>query len=145
MVPIPTLDAMLARPDVDPERLRRAAERAAAAAVADWRELRAFDKAAGGFSSTAFDRATVAATRAQYETWVAMAEALRERLAAVAGRTGGDAVAGADDVRHTIGKTRAQLSVTLDDIEASAADEVAGRWISAEDLRRELRLRPQVL
>ena len=140
MDPIPTLDAMLARPDADPERLRRAAERAAAAAVADWRELRAIDQAAGVWGHDTFDRPTAAAQRAQYEAWVAVAERLEQRLATVAQRVGDPPVDGAEEVSHTIGKTLAQLSITLDSLEESAREFGKGPSYTLEEVRRELRL-----
>ncbi len=143
MDPLPTLDALLANPKSDPDWLRRTAERAVAAAVSDWQAIRAFAGAAGGGSDArVFDRPVETAVRAQYQAWVAAAEGLTARVVAVAGR--GGPVLGTDDLRHTIGKTMAQLSVSLASMEESARDVAEGRFVTAEEVRRELRLRAKV-
>ena len=142
MDPLPTLDLMLTAPDQDLERLRRTAGRAVAAAVSDWGFIRGINAAAVPQDARLFDRPLEAAIRHQYEAWVAAAEALRTRVARVVERAG--SVDGADELRHTIGKTMAQLSVSLDAAEESARDAREGRWVSVEEVRRELRLRAKL-
>ena len=145
MDPIPTLDALLVNPAADPDRLRRAAERAITAAIADWQAIRAIDAAVVQADGRVFDRPVQAAVRGQYEAWVAAAQLLEARVAAVAKLAG--PVAGAGDLFDTVGKTMAQLSVSLDAAEEAArahADGRVTRYASVEEIRRELRLRAGV-
>lgn len=145
MDPLPTLDVLLSADQPDADRLRRAAEQAVAAAVSEWKEIRAFDMVVELGSLLPFHRPTAAAVRGQYEAWASVAEGLEARVRTIAGRFG--PVAGAEELGHSLGRTAAQLSVSLDSMEESARAYAEGRvvqYTSVEEIRRELRLRPRV-
>ena len=142
MDPLPTLDVLLTDATYGKDRLTRAVESAIAGAVAELAIIESFDKATATASAFDFNRPAAAAVRAMFEAWVATAEALEQRVQAAVVRAG--KMAGADKLEHAVGRTLARLSITLDDVEQSARDEVEGRVVrfaSMEEMRREL-LRP---
>jgi hypothetical protein len=86
-----------------------------------------------------FDRELAMALESAYEDWGYKVEALLKRVDRLAHR--GAAIAGADSLRGHYGRTKAMLSVTLDELDAAKAEADRGEVISGEDLRRELQLR----
>ena len=85
-----------------------------------------------------FDRKTAALIRGLYEQWAHEADSLLDRVAQAERRFG--AVARAGELRDSVGRTLAMLSIPLDDMEAARRDVAEGRLFSREEARRELRL-----
>ena len=79
---------MLDAPEVDPERLRRTAARAVAAAVSDRGFIRGINAAAVPHDARVFGRPIETAIRRQYEALVAAAQALGTRAPRVGERAG---------------------------------------------------------
>jgi hypothetical protein len=74
-----------------------------------------------------------------YEQWARDAQLLLERVEHLQLQSG--RVALADALRRAHGRTRARLSVSLEDMEESLRDLREGRTVPIEEVRRELRLR----
>jgi len=86
-----------------------------------------------------FNRRTAALIREEYERWASTTARLLDhidRFELVSGP-----LADSDALRNAYGKTRARLSVSLDEMENSLLALSEGRVISAEGVRRELQLR----
>ena len=142
MDPLPTLDVLLTDGATGKDRLTRAVESAAAAAVAELAAIEAFDAASAPENVYWFDRPVATAVRALYEAWLPAAAALEVRVKAAAARAG--PMAGADQLHRVVGRTMARLSISLEDHEESIRDVAEGRMLSLEEVRRELRLPAKV-
>src|SRR6185312_968427 len=122
-----------------PERAREVAAQLVEASLSELLQIQSLEQHVLPKDPMAFDRPTAALLRGLYETWAYEAESLMDRIATMKAR--GDAVAGFDGLVDAHGRTRAMLSVSLHSIERGLKDIAEGRTLSAEEVRRELRLR----
>jgi predicted transcriptional regulator len=110
-------------------------------ALADLGQLEELDDSLSSENPFRFDRPTATLIRGMYERWAQDTESLLERIARVERRSG--RVSGAEFLRDAHGKTRARLSISLEQIERGLKDVAEGRTIPVDEVRRELRLRTQ--
>jgi hypothetical protein len=139
MVALPLLDIVLASRDAD--RSARVANQMARSALAELDEIENLDDGLAPDDASEFDRQTAYVLRGMYERWAQDAELLLERIGRVEQQAG--PVPGAEALRRVYGRTRARLSVSLDDMEQGLRDAVEGRTVPIEEVRRELRVRVQ--
>jgi len=123
------------------ERSARIAAQLVRSAITDLEQIRQLGESLAPEDPLSFDRPTASLLRGMYEAWASEAKLLLERVRQIEQITG--PVAGSDSLRDAIGRTFARLSVSLDDVEESLRDISEGRTVSAEEIRRELRLRVQ--
>jgi len=76
-----------------------------------------------------------------YELWVCEADSLLDRVRQARQKFGD--VPRCEELRDALGRTLAMLSVSVDDMEGGRKDFLEGRVLSAEEVRRELRLSAQ--
>jgi hypothetical protein len=137
MVAVSFLDAVLA--DDSADRSERVAEHLVQASLVELSQIEKLDDRLAPADPTHFDRSTAQLLRDAYERWVTDAESLVERIDRVQRRLG--AVAQTEALRDACGKTRARLSISLDQMEQSIQALAEGRLVSSEEVRRELQLR----
>ena len=106
-------------------------------ALSQIEHLRRLDESLAPTDPTSFDRRTVALLREMYESWATDAEALLKYLDAIQRRRVN--IPGIEDLKDAHGRTRAMLSISLDDLERGHRDAVAGRTTPIAEVRRELR------
>jgi hypothetical protein len=107
-------------------------------ALSDIRHIEKLDESLAPADPSDFDRQTIALVRGMYEDWARQAEGLLERLARL--EKSGQRVSGDDELQRAYGRTRAMLSIPLDQLESSHKDAVGGRAAPIEEVRRELRI-----
>ncbi len=137
MVALPLFDLVLSTDDPI-ERSRAVAGQLLHAALLDLQQIEKLDESLMPPDSRQFDRATAALIRGLYEDWAHQAQALIERLGNLERRS--TPIEGAEALRDAHGRTRAMLSVSLDDMEQGIKDIAEGRTVPLEEVRRELRL-----
>lgn len=138
MVALPLFDVVLSSGST-PERAREVAVQLVQASLSELSQIQNLEQRALPRDPTAFDRPTAALLRGLYETWAHEAESLMDRISSMKER--GEAVDGYVTLRDAYGRVRAMLSVSLDSIERGLKDIAEGRTLTAEEVRRELRLR----
>jgi hypothetical protein len=108
-------------------------------ALAEFQQLQKLEAKLKPFDNPRADRQTAALFLGSYEAWAREAQGVLERLK----RLGDQAatIKGAAELERAYGSTRAMLSISLDDMIKSDEDIKAGRLISIEEVRREVRLR----
>jgi hypothetical protein len=111
-----------------------------AAALADYRLIRKLDEVPIG-KQPVFDRQVAILIRHMYDEWATQGEGLLKRIAAINVERSGDGrgTPGIEDLRDAVGRTRAMLSVSLEEIEEGIAECERGETIPLEEVRRELR------
>ena len=119
------------------ERSARIAGELVQASLSQIAHLRRIDESLAPIDPASFDRRTIALLREMYELWARDAESLLNQMEAVQRRRVN--VPGIDELRDAYGRTRAMLSVSLDDLERGHRDAVAGRTVPIGEVRRELR------
>ena len=119
------------------ERSARIAGELVQASLSQISHLRRLDESLAPADPKAFDRRTIALLREMYELWAQDAEALLKQLEAVQRRR--VSIPGIEDLKDAHGRTRAMLSISLDDLERGHRDAVAGRTTPIGEVRRELR------
>ena len=140
MVALPLLDMVIASGQT-PQRSARVAAQLARAALGELEEIENLEDGLSPEDPAEFDRQTAAILRGLYERWAMEAELLLERIERL--QRMGQAIADAEALRRAHGRTRARLSISLDDMEQGLRDAVEGRTVPLEEVRRELRLRVQ--
>lgn len=139
MVALPLFDVVMSS-----DRAERAVDIAGQLAkgmLSELRQIQSIEESLAPAGLTSFDRPTAALIRGLYEQWAREAESLVDRIRQAQQRFG--AVAHADALRDALGRTLAMLSVSLDDMEQGRREIAEGRVLSAEEVRRELRLSAQ--
>ena len=132
MVALPLIDLVLSSPDkVDQSRAITA--QLIESTLQELQQVQRLDE-----TLNAADRATAALVRGMYEQWTQQAEALLERVERLQVRSG--PVTGYESLRDAHGRTKAMLSVSLDDLEQARTDVAHGRVTRSQEVRRELRL-----
>jgi hypothetical protein len=122
-----------------PERSRRVATQLVEAALSDLAQLEKLDDSLAPENPLQFDRKTATLLRNAYEQWARDTESLIERIDRFEHRSG--LVAETESLRRAYGKTRARLSISVDDMEQSLRALAEGKLVPMEEVRRELRLR----
>lgn len=138
MVAVPLFESILSD-DATSERSRRVAARVVQAALDDLVRIEKLDDSLAPEDPAQFDRRTAELLRGEYERWACEAESLLERIDGFQ-RLGGS-VADAESLRRAHGKTRARLSISIDDMEQSMQALADGRLVPLEEVRSALRLR----
>jgi hypothetical protein len=138
MVALPLFDAVLSA-GVSVERPARVAAQVIEGALSDLQQIEKLDASVAPDDPSQFDLRTASALRQMYEQWARDAQLLLERVEHLQLQSG--RVALADALRRAHGRTRARLSVSLEDMEESLRDLREGRTVPIEEVRRELRLR----
>lgn len=138
MVALPLFDAVLSSGQ-GPGRAERVAIQLVQSGLSELADIQKLEDSVAPEDPLAFDRRTAAAIRDMYEAWAQAAEALLVRVATVERQAG--MVANAEALRDALGRTRAMLSVSLDQAERGLRDIAQGRTVSGQEARRELRLR----
>lgn len=140
MVALPLFDVVLSSGQSD-EKWPTIATQLIDSAMAELRQIERLDDSLSSQESLGFDRQTASLIRGMYERWAQDAESLLDRIDRVERRLG--RVTGSGSLRDAHGKTRARLSISLEQIERGLKDVAEGRTIPVEEIRRELRLRTQ--
>jgi len=109
-------------------------------ALAGLREIETLDNDLSPEDPIELDRSTASMLRGMYEQWASESERLLERVALME-REIGATIQGAQELRDGIGRTRARLSISLDDMAEGLRDAAEGRTVPMEEVKRELRLR----
>lgn len=117
---------------------QRLARRLIESSLTDRIEIEKFDASLAPEDPLNFDRETAGLIRAMYEQWADDVDSLLTRIAEVERRFG--LVAEVALLQEQLGKTRAMLSISLDDMESGCRDIKEGRLHSAAEVRRELHL-----
>jgi predicted transcriptional regulator len=138
MVALPVFDAVLSS-GLGPEKSGRVAGQLVRSALSELADIHVLEENVAPENPLAFERQTASSIRGMYESWVRGAEALLERVAVV--ERNSRAVEEAEALRDAVGRTRAMLSVSLDQVERGLRDIAEGHTVPAEEVRRELRLR----
>ena len=138
MVALPVFDAVLSSGQT-PQRSGRVAAQLVHSALGELCDIQKLEDSVAPEDPLHFDGQTAGLIRGMYEAWTRGAEALLERVAVVERESG--TVADAEVLRDALGRTRAMLSVSLDQMERGLRDVAEGRTVPAEEVRRELRLR----
>ncbi|HEY8746946.1 MAG TPA: hypothetical protein VIM11_03150 [Tepidisphaeraceae bacterium] len=139
MVGLPLLDIILAS-GRSVGQSAKVAGQLVHAALADLREIESLDDSLAPETPLEFDRSTASLLRGMYERWADESERLLERIDRFE-RASGTRVTGAGQLRHARGRSRARLSVSLDDMEQGVRDAAEDRTVPIEEVRRDLRLR----
>lgn len=139
MVALPLLDVVMSSDRT--ERAAHMATQLAEAALGELRQIEMIEEGLAPAGLTHFDRPTVVLIRGMYEQWARESESLLTRIEQAEQRFA--AVPPAQPLRDALGRVLAMLSVSLEDMEAGRRDIAEGRLISAEEVRRELRLQTQ--
>jgi len=121
------------------ERSTRAVALLAQAALKDLAQIEKLDDALAPDDPAQFDRGAASLMRSEFERWAAYTASLLERIDRFAAING--PVAGVKLLHRAYGKTRARLSISLDDMEQSYRALAEGRTVSGEEVRRDLFLR----
>lgn len=108
-------------------------------AMTDLREIERLDKKILPLGRP-FDRQKVALVREMYNDWAEQTCSLLERISRLEMKAG-LTVTGAEDLRDSVGRTRAMLSISLDAMEESERELAEDKVVSLEEVRRELRAR----
>lgn len=137
MVALALFDMLLSS-EQPPERSARVAAELIQSALSELGHIQNLDESLAAGDAPQFDRQTVALLRGMYEEWAHQTEALLDRVAQL--ERGSRTIVGAEALRDAHGRTRAMLSIPLDRLERSHGEAIAGRTVSAEEVRRELRL-----
>ena len=109
-------------------------------ALAGLREIETLDNDLAPQDPIELDRSTASMLRGMYEQWVVEAERLLERVDRM-GHENGAMIHGSAELRDAVGRTRARLSISLDDMAEGLRDASEGRTVPMEEVKRELRLR----
>jgi hypothetical protein len=136
MVALPLFDVVMS--SAQAERSMDVAGQLIESAVAEVHQIEKLDESLAPSDPTQFDRQTAALIRGMYEQWAHDVESLLNRIAQVEKRFG--RVPAAGELRDIHGRTMAMLTISLDDMESGRRDIAAGRLLSAQEVRRELRL-----
>jgi hypothetical protein len=89
-------------------------------------------------SKAGLERPLAALVRGLYEDWARQAEGLLDRVEQLQARS--KPIGGYESLRDAHGRTRAMLSISLEDMEQARRDLIEGRTVPAEEVRRELRV-----
>lgn len=140
-VALPLLDALRAsaatgKQPAAVEQSTQIAEEFVAAALDEYRHIEALDRVPDE-ASFVFDRQTAVLLRQMFADWATHAEALLDRLGP--NDSAGAEVKGVDELSRALGRTRAMLSVTLEDLDRAAEQLRTGKTHSLEEVRREVR------
>lgn len=137
MVSLSLLDVVIS--DAAAERSSAVAAQLVQSALSEYDRIKQLDGELAPRSNAEHDRHTAVLIRGMYEDWARQADALLDRVTRVQKRFG--PVADSEKLGDMYGRTRAMLSVTLEQIERARRDVAEGRTIPMEEVRRELRLR----
>ena len=108
-------------------------------ALDDLKLIETLDEGLASDDPYQFDRQTADLIREMYVRWAQDAELLLERVDRVEEQVG--AVPNAQPLRDAHGRTRAMLSVSLEQLEKGLDDILQGRTVPIGEVRRELHLR----
>ena len=139
MVALPLLDLVLAS-EQGSERSARVAVRLLNSALAELQQIEALDASSAPENPEEFDRSTASLLRGMYERWADETEQLLDRVDRLQKSTSAT-IPGADQIRRAHGRTRARLSISLDDMERGVREAAQGDTVPIEEVRRDLRLR----
>jgi hypothetical protein len=137
MVALPLIDVVLSSPD-KLDQSRAVTTQVIESALSELEQVQKLDETLIPDSKTASDGPTVALVRGMYEQWAQQAEALLDRVERLQSRSG--PIPGYQSLRNELGRIKAMLSVSLEEMELARQDLAAGRLVSAEEVRRELRV-----
>ena len=137
MVALPLFDVLLSFNE-SPARSGTMAAELVQSALEDIRHIQNIDEGLAPSDPSHFDRQTIALVRGMYEAWVRAAEALLERIDRL--EQSGTTVAASNSLRDAHGRTRAMLSLSLDQLEEGHRAAVGGKGIPIAEVRRELRV-----
>jgi predicted transcriptional regulator len=131
---------MIDLPLVDALRSADAAAKVVRFTLAGLREIETLDNDLAPEAPIELDRSTASLLRGMYEQWADESDRLLERVDRME-REQGAKIRGSEELRDAIGRTRARLSISLDDMAEGLRDAVEGRTVPMEEVKRELRLR----
>jgi hypothetical protein len=134
---LPLIDLVLSSPNRTGQS-RAITSQLMESALRELEQLKRLDDTLMPDSKAASDRPTAVLVRGMYEEWAHQAEALLERVERLQSRSG--PVDGYELLRDAHGRTKAMLSVSLEEMEQARRDVAEGRLIPAQEVRRELRL-----
>jgi len=118
-------------------RMSLVAEHFVAAALDEYRHIKALDEVPEPEAPRyVFDRQVAILLRHMYDQWATYAESLLARIRSVQSSR---PVKGLGELNEAIGRTRAMLSVTLEDLHRAEEQFRNGQTISLEEVRRDLR------
>jgi hypothetical protein len=113
------------------------AARLVASAMDDYRHVDGLDRGMASEDPQAFDRDAAVVIRRLYDEWASQAETLLDRVLPL--ERSGVSIAGASELADAVGRTRAMLSVSLDNLDRAEDQLRRGEVKSVEEVRRELR------
>ena len=137
MVALPLFDVILCSSDAA-DRSSKMAVQMIESALSELRQIEKIDQSLAPPDPLHFDRETAALIRGMYEKWVGETEALLDRIDQVEKRFG--RLTSSESLRDAAGRTRAMLSISLDDMEAARRQIREGRLAPVGEVRRELRI-----
>ncbi|HWE92938.1 MAG TPA: hypothetical protein VG269_03120 [Tepidisphaeraceae bacterium] len=137
MTALPLLDYAISAPE-RAEVSRTLAAHFIESSLADLEWIKRVDGTLMPDTKAALERPTAVMVRGLYEDWARQAEGLLDRVERLQAHT--KPIPGYEALRDAHGRTRAMLSVSLEDMEQGRRDLLEGRMVSAEEVRRELRV-----
>src|SRR5436305_227754 len=114
MEALPLIDVVLSSPD-KLDQSRAVTTQVIEAALSELEQVQKLDETLIPDSKTALDRPTVALVRGMYEQWAQQTESLLDRVERLQSRAG--PIPGYESLRNALGRTRAMLSVSLEEME----------------------------
>lgn len=121
------------------DRLARLTEGLIRSALVELQQIEALDACLAAPDPAAFDEQAAALLRGMYEQWARDADAVLDRVAS-AQRLGVSVAPASTELRDSQGRVRAALAVTPQAVAEAQAQFVAGRTLTLEEVRRELRI-----
>ena len=118
------------------ERSRPAVEQFVQSALLELAQIEKLDDSLAPEDVSQFDRRTAALLRDEYERWATSTALLLSRIDHFEHRFG--TILNAESLRDAYGKTRARLSISVDDMEKSIKAMNEGRVVPMAEVRRGL-------
>ena len=140
MFALPLFDVVLCSNDAG-GRPSKLAVQMIESALSELRQIEKIDQSLAPRDPLHFNRETAALIRGMYEKWGGEAEALLSRIDQVEKRFG--RLTSSESLRDAVGRTRAMLSISLDDMEEARRQIREGRLTPVGEVRRELRIGAQ--
>jgi len=139
MVALLLLDHFLAS-GPSPDRSAEVALHLVHSALAELEQIESLDRHVAPEDPDEFDRKGASLLRGMYERWADETAELLERVGRLEQQIS-TTIHGADMLHHAYGRTRARLSISLDDMEQSLREAARGDTVTLEEVRRDLRAR----
>jgi len=139
MVALQLLDHFLAS-DTSPERLTKVAGHLVRSVLAELQQIELLDRSVAPDDPEQFDRTAATLIRGLYERWADETAGLLDRVGRLEHQTSTE-IPDTNMLRHAHGRTRARLSISVDDMERSVQQGVRGETVTIHEIRRQLRAR----